>query len=108
MRNNKAMNSPREKIPNQFFGSIQLLRIGKLISIFRLNGKSSFLKYSKGTTEVCVNSQVDEEKFADDADKKPPPANCLYPTPANKGINRRRIHLKLFDSHFPGLSLEIK
>ena len=108
IRIHKVIKRLNEKMPIQFFGFNQLLRIGKLISKFRLNGKRNFLKYSNGTTEVCVKNQVDEDSSAEDAVKNPPPKNCLYPTPANKGINSNKIHFKFLDIHFSGLSLEIK
>ena len=73
-----------------------------------LNGKINFRKYSNGTTEIWVKSQVDDDSSAEDADKNPPPKNCLYPTAVNKGISSNKIHFKLLDIHFPGLSLEMK
>ena len=91
----KVIKRLKENIPSQFFGFNQSLRIGKLISRFRLNGKINFRKYSNGTTEIWVKSQVDEDSSAEDAAKNPPPKNCLYPTAVNKGISSNKIHLKL-------------
>ena len=97
IRIHKVIKRLKDNIPSQFFGFNQSLRIGKLISKFRLNGKINFLKYSNGTTEIWVKSQVDEGSFAEDAAKNPFPKNCLYPTAVNKGISSNKIHFKLLD-----------
>ena len=54
-----------------------------------------------GGMNYVDNSVVDDDNFAEDVAKNPPPTNCLYPIPAKIGINKSKTHLPYIDIHFP-------